>query len=455
MTKKRNVLNLNFGFVLSASVVLMLIVTGCSFIIHFNLTIPTIEKNEPTEILWQKMFGGSNDDWVYDVSLTNNGALILTGISRSNDLIGCQNFGGDDILLMHVSSNGSLSWQKKLGGEGNDYAYVVEETSDNGFLIIGESNSDNLENTTLKGHYDALIIKTNATGTVVWQRLIGGNQYDNLIAMDYTEDGGVIFAGESKSTNIINCTNNGGSDVFIYKIDAAGLIEWQKLYGGTGDDRALSVTQTSDGGYIVYGSSSSIKPNVTHHGNYDHYCLKLNQSGGIVWQRDFGGSDLDWGFCCQETKDGNFVACGLSASDDINGTINKGNWDMYVLSFNSTGHLLWQKLIGGLWDDLSYQLIITNNGYLICGGTYSRFLTNCTFYGERDYFLVQLDFSGNIRWQKQYGGSKYDYASSFIRLVTGEVIIVGGSASRDIPKTTNNGKWDVYLVCLKANFTSY
>ncbi len=430
---------------------LIFIILGVMILLPQESEVPEVENQElDSSIEWQQMYGGSKQDWAYSIQQTNDQGYIIVGVSESTDIAGCTNHGGDDIYILKLDFNGTVEWQQLYGGSNGDYAYVILQTIDGGFILVGESDSTDIQGCTNNGGFDGLIIKLDPFGKVEWQQMYGGNNNDLVISIRQLANGSFIAAGESRSTNIPGCSNNGGADVFVLKLDSNGTIEQQQLYGGENDDRALSIQQTSDNGFIVFGSSNSQLANCTNHGDYDFYALKLDEACNITWQQMYGGSSREWGFSIEQTADGGYIACGLSDSTDIAGCSSYGDWDSYVIKLDSNGNLLWQKKFGGSSMDLSYEIKQTTEGYIALGGSWSDDIQNCTNHGERDYYLFKIDSTGAVEWQKLYGGSKIDYASSFDLTSDGGLIISGGSGSKNIPGVTNQGEWDVFIIKLKA-----
>lgn len=405
----------------------------------------------PEELAWQRMYGGSQQDWAYSIQQTIDGGFIVAGVSESTDIAGCTNHGNHDMYVLKLDSTGAIEWQQLYGGSKNDYAYVIQQTSDGGYILIGESESTDIPGCVNHGSFDAIILKLDSLGNIEWQQMYGGSDYDLVISLQQLPDKSYIVAGETRSIDIANCTNHGKADVYLLKLTSDGSIEWQKLLGGENDDRALSVRQTSDAGFIIFGSSNSVNTTCTNHGDYDYYTLKLSEEGTVIWQKMFGGSSREWGFSILQTSDGGYIACGLSASTDIPNCPSRGEWDSYLIRLNPNGSLLWQKKYGGSSSDLSYQIQSMANDFICLGGSWSRDIPECANHGDRDFYLFKVDSKGDLKWQKLYGGAKTDYASSFDQTADGGLIIAGGSGSTNINEVINRGEWDIYLIKLNTH----
>ncbi|TXT55322.1 MAG: hypothetical protein BAJATHORv1_40233 [Candidatus Thorarchaeota archaeon] len=403
---------------------------------------------ESKELEWHHMYGGSEQDWAYSIQNTTDGGFILAGVSRSNDIAGCTNNGGDDIYILKLDMDGTIEWQSLYGGSGNDYAYEIFQANDGGFIIIGESDSTDFQGCINNGKMDSIVLKLDSAGEVDWARMYGGSQNDLFISIQELSDGSLILGGESGSNDIQGCSNNGMQDAYIAKLTSDGSLIWQELYGGESEDRALCVRQTFDNGFIVFGSSNSQNTASTNHGDYDFYTLKLNSTGNLTWQQMYGGNGREWGFTVLQTTDGGYIACGLSDSTNIVGCPALGEWDSYIIRIESDGELVWQKRYGGSSADLSYVIQSTEDGFILSGGSWSTDIENCTNHGERDFYIYKIDTFGELLWQTMYGGAGVDYASSFVQLNDGCIVVSGGSESTNLEGVQNHGAWDVYIMKL-------
>ena len=225
-----------------------------------------------------------------------------------------------------------ISWQKSLGGSGYDRATSIQQTSDGGYIVAGNSSSIDEDVTGNHGNSDYWIVKLNSVGSIVWQKSLGGSGNDSATSIQQTSDGFYIVAGSSSSINGDVTGNHGGVDYWIVKLDSLGSILWQKSLGGSGNDYAQSIQQTSDGGYIVAGYSTSINGDVTgNHGNSDYWIVKLNHVGSIVWQKSLGGSGFDYAWSIQQTSDGGHIVAGYSTSINGDVTGNHGDYDSWIV----------------------------------------------------------------------------------------------------------------------------
>jgi len=191
---------------------------------------------------------------------------------------------------LHAQSAPAIEWQKSLGGIIDDVAYCVQQTSDGGYIVGGYAVSNNGDVSLNHGNNDYWIVKLDASANITWQKCLGGSNVDKGYSVEQTSDGGYIVAGESLSIDGNVTGNHGSYDCWIVKLDANGNIMWQKSLGGTLHDSGNSIQQTKDGGFILAGFSYSNDGDVTgNHGNRDFWIVKLDSAGNITWQKSLGG----------------------------------------------------------------------------------------------------------------------------------------------------------------------
>jgi hypothetical protein len=375
------------------------------------------------------------------------------------------------LLLSTLNINAqapSVQWQNTLGSTSYEFLNTIDQTSDGGYIMGGYTDSniggDKSENSW--GVEDYWIVKMDNAGNIVWENTVGGGNYDKLYAVEETPDGGYIVGGQSLSGGgwgDKSESNKGGYDYWIVKLDEDGVVEWDRSYGGLGNDQLYNVQPTSDGGYIIAGTSDSgISGDKTENrvGNSDYWVIKTDASGNIIWQNDIGGLMFDNVYSAYETADGGYILGGTSTSG-ISGDKTAGNYgvvDYWIVKLNSAGTVVWDKTIGGTLNDYLYAVIPTaDGGSIACGMSESGLTGNKTdnTNGLYDYWVVKLDNSGNITWQNSIGGTGNDYAfvNAIDQTSDGGYAIAGYSQSLISGDKTeaNTGSWDYWI--LKINST--
>ena len=355
-----------------------------------------------------------------------------------------------------------IEWQNTIGGSEDDYVKVVKQTSDLGFVLGGYSDSGiSGKKTNLnRGGRDFWVVKLDVNGVIVWEKSIGGSDWDELNSLDITKDGGYILGGYSQSGISGDKTegNIGGRDYWIVKLDANGSIEWQKTVGGTDYEAVNCIKQTSDLGYIVGGySSSGISGNKTEasYGIGDFWVVKLDSTGVIQWDKTFGGTFVNELSSISEKNNQGYILGGYSTSGVTgNKTADSlGLGDFWVISIDKNGSIEWQKTYGGDGTDYLFSVEKTSDlGFILGGYSTSGISGNKTdsCYGAMDYWVIKIDSLGVIQWQKTIGGDGDDYFQDIHQTADYGYILAGSSRSgKSGVKTENSiGVYDYWIVKL-------
>ncbi|MBK9246566.1 MAG: S8 family serine peptidase [Ignavibacteria bacterium] len=416
------------------------------------LTVNSVPANQAPSIEWQKSFGGSGNDIATSVQSTSDGGYIVAGYTNSIDGNVTGNHGGEDCWVLKLNSNGSIQWEKTFGGSGVDRAQSIKQTSDGGYVMAGFTESNDGNVTGNHGQGDYWVVKLNSSGDILWQKSMGGSGNDGAGSIQQTNDGGYIVAGISASNNGDVTINHGNTDYWVVKLNSSGTIQWQKSLGGSSEEQEYnSVQQTNDGGYIVAGASSSSDGDVTgNHGGFDYWIVKLNSSGNIQWQNSLGGNGYDFASSIQQTSDGGYIVAGSSELNNGDITGNHGYTDYWVVKLNSSGTIQWQKSLGGSGYDGAFYIQQTSDGTFVVAGTVNSIDGDVTRnQGDSDSWIVKLTPSGTIIWQKSIGGSSFDAAYTLQQNNNGGYIVGGISGSNNGDVTGNHGGFDFWIVKLK------
>ncbi len=291
------------------------------------------------QVRFAKTYGGTNDEWASSVQQTSDGGYIMAGRTRSFGA------GGVDVFLVKTDANGNLQWAKAYGGGGADLAFSVQQTSDGGYIVAGLTHSFGA------GNGDFFVVKTDANGNIQWAKTYGGTGADTAWSVQQTSDGGYIVAGYTRSFGA------GNLDIFLIKTDANGNVEWAKTYGGAGDDRAYSVQQTSDGGYILVGETRSFGA-----GGSDIFLIKTDEFGNVQWAKTYGGTNNEWAYSVQQTSDGGYIVAGTMRTSLTNN-------DIFLIKTDANGNVQWAKTYAETNDDRTYSVQQTSDGGYIVAGT--------------------------------------------------------------------------------------
>ena len=415
-----------------------------------------INYAQAPSIQWQKSLGGTNYEQAESVKQTFDGGYIVAGISTSTNGNVTGNHGFGDFWIVKLTPSGTIDWQHSYGGSGDDGAFSIEQLPDSGYIIAGSSVSTNGNVTGNHGALDFWIVRIDKAGILLWQKSLGGSSDEIPYDIHHTTDNGFIVAGYTNSNNGNVTTNHGFNDYWIVKLDSAGGIAWQKSYGGTDDDKAYSVQQTSDGGYVACGYTRSIDGDVTNnHGDYDYWVIKLDSAGTLQWQHALGGSLDDKAHSVSQTFDGGFIVSGFTASSDSDVTFNHGFEDLWMVKLDSAGTIQWEKSLGGSGVDQAYFIKQTSDsGFIAAGSSYSLDGDVTGNHGGYDYWVVKTDSMGTIEWDKSLGGTSVEEAYCIEQTDSGGYIIAGGTLSNDGDVTNNHGDFDYWIVKLDSTMTT-
>lgn len=387
-------------------------------------------------IQWQKSFGGSQQENAYSVLQTADGGYIFSGRTNSvnGDVEGYQwsySLFNGDVWIVKTDAVGNIEWQKLYGGFSNDAGIKIINTADGGYAVASVSESTNGTVTNSIGGYDYWILKLNASGDLQWQKRLGGPGDDFIRDIKQTPDGGYIVVGYSSST-LPN--GNGLKEVYLVKISSTGTTQWWKPYGGSNDDIANSVALTPDGGYIITGTTKSSNGTFTsNQGMSDIFIIKVDSVGIVQWQKTMGGTNEDFGQCIIVLADGSYVLSAASSSTDGDvTTINRGSTDLWVVKMDTSGTIIWQKSYGGSSSDNYHgsKIIQTSDdGFVICGSTISGNgdASGNHSSGSYDAWIVKLDSDGIKQWHRCFGGGGEDDGHSIIETTDKGYMIAGMS----------------------------
>lgn len=323
---------------------------------------------------WEKTFGGNGFDEGRDVKECFDGGYIIVGSTSS--------FGQGyfDVYLIRTDENGETLWTKTYGGQSNDRGYSVLQTSDSGYIIVGNTQSFG------NGSSDVWIIKVNKNGELMWSRTYGGTYADGGLYIVKTFDSCYVISGYTKSFS-----NNLDADIYLLKIDENGNLLWERNYGLRGfglDEFGYCVKEADDNGLIIVGYGRF--PN--GHGVDDLWVLKTNSEGETLWTKIFGGELADYGYSV--LVDNNFLFVGYAGSFDRN---------IYLIKTDNNGNLIFERSYGGIGYDVGYSITKSlNNHYIIVGSTESFGS------GGNDVYLLEIDGNGNILWTRTFGGRSED-----------------------------------------------
>lgn len=425
-----------------------------------NLTL-LAQTYTPPPVQWQATYGGGGNEEANSIKQTADGGFIIAGYSTSQNGDVSGHHGTSlhaDFWILKLDNSGKISWQKSLGGTDNDIARSVATTSDGGYIVAGDTYSNDYDVHGNHGSQDAWIVKLNSSGDTLWERCYGGTLNETANSIIQTTDGGYLVAGYTNSADDDVSKSGVGEDIWILKLAANGDISWSKTYGGNNDDEAYSIVANGSS-YLVAGMSKS--SNISgHHGNAgssDDWVFEIDNTGTQLWSKLLGGSGDDEAHAINATADGGVIIGGFSNSSDGDISGNHGNNDYWIVKLNAAHNIDWQQSFGGSYDDYAYDVEqTTDDGFIISGYTMSNDGNVTDFHGDPnddfgDYWLIKTDKDGSLQWEKTYGGSSTDRAFTATETSDMGYIVAGYSESQDGDVGASAKNQNYYIIKIQSD----
>jgi hypothetical protein len=342
--------------------------------------------------MFQKTYGGTGTDRCFSTQPTSDGGFIMAG---ETDSYGAGSYDG---YLMKTNEQGVIIWAKSYGTAAWDWFNSVQPTSDGGYIITGGTEQ------TTSGQGDILILKTDASGNIQWQKKSGDAGYDNGYDVRQTTDGGYIVSGFQYG-DVVSSDN-----ACLIKLDASGNVSWTKTYSVGYDEYAYTVEQTNDGGYIIGGETYTSPGDIA-------LIIKTDASGNVQWMKLLGDSSDYWITRIIKDGAGNFYVAGTASQPSY---IN-----IWLAKMSSTGTLLWSNTYAGpgaLEDNCIWATRTSDGGFALCGGTNS-------FTTDYECFLLKTDSIGGPEWTKRYGGNSNDNSAQVVQTADGGYVLGSNTLS--------------------------
>jgi hypothetical protein len=405
--------------------------------------------------------GTNDDEAFSILVLPDNNYVVAGFSSSNNgDVIGHHNpppgFYAPDFWIIKIDNLGNLLWNKSFGGQQSDVANSIVITKDNGFTINGYTSSHDGDVLGLHGFSDdAWVVKTDSLGNILWQKCFGSYESDNSFQIINTTDSGYIFIGETNSNDgdLAGAGYHGNQDALVIKISKNGTRQWTKSLGGSSPDGGRSIQQMDDGGFLIASSTNSNDGNVSGlHNSFstDVWVVKLDSVGSIKWQKCYGGIGSDFPSELVLTHDGGAAILATASSNDGDVTNPIGGFDLWLIRIDSIGNIIFQKCLGSIYDEISESICTTSDGgFAVVGDvTFDNGMVNGT-HGSSDFWLCKVDSVGNFEWGKALGGAHDEHPYSVKETLDGGFIVAGSTTSSNTGDVgLNHGSKDFWVVKL-------
>lgn len=421
----------------------MNIILRTAFLTFLFFLLPlTIIFAQP-KVEWDKTYGGDRFEALNAAIKTEDEGFLLCGGNSSNKSweTSEESFGNSDYWIVRIDSLGNKIWDKKYGGNELDRCFKVMQNTE-GYLLIGESwsGANGNKTTTNQGMSDVWIIQIRPDGSKVWEKSYGGSGRDEPYNAILTKNNEyyVVCHSNSPISGDKTVPNKGDLDIWVLKLDMNGNKIWDTSFGGNAsDDFPTAFSTTQDGNFIVAcGSLSGVSGDKSfpQQGIKDYWVVKFSPDGQKIWDKSFGGSEIEAPYDIQELSDESFIIAGNSASlpGGDKTALNYGQADFWIVKIDKNGNKLWDKSFGGSGFDFATCIDQNKTGYfLVAGSTISLPSGNKedSLKGLFDFWILYLDEQGNKIWEKDIGGNKRDVPFEMVKFKDGSYLVCGGSNS--------------------------
>ncbi len=403
----------------------------------------TITIGEGTTILWNQRYGGLENEGFTSIIKTSDGGYLAGGYSASGNSGDKSQIsqGQNDYWIVKTDAKGNKLWNKSYGGPENDYLNRVIQTQDGGYLLAGSSLSGigGDKTQTSRGERDYWLVKIDGQGQKQWDKRFGGKGSDELKKVIQLATGEYLLAGHSNSpaSGDKSQGSQGGWDYWLVKVSINGVKLWDKRYGGSLDETLGGIVQVNRGGLLLGGSSASGisgEKSAFSRGGYDFWLVRTDDAGNLIWDKTYGGTGQDQVFSVGKSGKSDFFISGQSDSpagwDKTRGP--QGGIDYWFIKVTSTGEKVWDKRFGGKKDDeLRASIQTIDGGYLLAGKSFSSRSGNKKqpSQGSSDYWIVKTDADGMYQWDRRYGGTGAEELKAVLQTDTGGFLLAGKSES--------------------------
>lgn len=402
------------------------------------LFIGTVLYSQPLVIDWQQCYGGTEGEGGSGV-IKIAGGYLFSGTTYSRNGNFPNTHGNGDSFLIWTDSIGNLTSVKTYGGTEIDEFIGLKAATGSGFVIFGSTFSNNHDVQGNHGSGDLWVVRVDDAGAILWQRCLGGSAIEHPGRnIELTTDSGFICAGATASNDGDVTGFHGFYDYWPVMLDKEGSLSWENCYGGTMVDFCRYTIPTPDGGKLLAGATDTPDGDVQcsfHGGTGDAWIVKLDSSGNIEWQNCYGGSGMDNLYDIVMTPDGGYLCAGLTNSTDGEVSGNHGSYDFWIVKLDASGTLIWQKCFGGSAEDYVTKIIpISDGNFLVVGNadSYDGDVTgNHSTDGFSDMWIIKISPAGQMIWEQCVGGKGDDDVGDLIESPNGEYTISGSTSSND------------------------
>ncbi|MBK9732798.1 MAG: hypothetical protein IPO83_16220 [Chitinophagaceae bacterium] len=423
------------------------------------ISVSLMASAQPPGIAWQKTYGGSGDEYYGYILKLQDGNYLQYGNTASGDGDFSSNHGHDDAYMIKTDDSGNILWSKTYGGRQDDGFNQVIETANGKLVAAGYSESNNGDVHGNHGARDGWLVLLNADGVILGQHCYGGSAFDEFSGVVKGNFGGFFMCGTVSSTDgdLTGVSYQGGDgDGWVIKVNNKTQIIWQKCLGGSDYDQFTSIITLDDEIYVsglTWSFDSDAIQNHSAPGLFDHFLAKLKLNGDVAWTACHGGSDADYCFVQSlvATPDGNLMNVGtaLSNDGDVSGHINYEADAWVPIVSAETGALISQHCYGSVtrMQGLYSAYADEDGGYILVGADAFDFDVDSTW----NAMVIKIDADGNEVWKTTFGGNDLDMVDGLAETDDGGYLLACYTRSGDGDVTNQHGNGDSWVVKLSGD----
>ena len=427
--------------------------------------------SQELNVIWENRYGGTGKENLFKIQPNGNQGYIMGGYttSPSSGDVSISTSGSSDFWVVNVNSEGQLIWEKSYGMIGGETLDDIVPLADGGYIIAGGTNMITpTEMNDSQGITKFLIYRISEDGEIIWEKMLGGSGTDSLESIQIAPDGGILVGGRTNSVDGDVQSRSGNEfeywnfDFWVVKLNINGEIEWEKSYGESDYWDGLWHILAVDDGYILGGGTARDLNGFSSslNGQKNINIKKIDLEGNFIWEKIYGGSGNDAMTHLVQSDDGGYLI--VSETDSIDGDVQSridkdiiasDDKDCWVVKVDNNGELLWEQYFGGFSYEIPFSASKINNGdYTIVGGTRSG-QSDGLDQGHFDFWVFNIDNSGNVNWDQNIGGNGSESCTSIFQISDTEYMLAGytnSNNSGDVQSTPNGGD-DFWIV--KADLT--
>lgn len=363
----------------------------------------------PAPCTWERTFGGQLEDKAYDIAALPGGDFVVAANTRSGGT------GRYDAWVLRLAPDGGVRWERRFGGPDTEQLYGVVPAGE-GAILAGHTRSVG------QGESDLWLIRLDAAGQPLWETVTGGSANDRPRGLAPAPDGGAVAVGFTRSRTGVE------EDLWAVRVGADGAILWDRTYGSERDERGLGVAALPDGGFAAVGHAEARDGR-----GVDAYVVRFDGTGYLVWERRLDRGHFDVATAVAAAPDRGLIVVGTtSAAPGVPDQV-------LILRLDAGGDILWERVIGGPRVDSAWGVVTAGDGFLVLAATQSWGA------GSDDTWLLRLDDTGTVRWERLLGGALWDRAMA-IQPVPGGGFVLAGTTT-----TKGFGYEDVWVLRIDAD----